>query len=121
MPLSDLASALAAATGPSRDLDERLAVEVFGWREYNEVWWPADKPGDSVARVPAYTASLDAITAAVKARWGCVWIKTRETPTESGAELGVMDYEWQRPLVDRPGSVPLALCLAAVRLAMGER
>lgn len=32
MPLSDLASALAAATGPSRELDAEISTLLFGLR-----------------------------------------------------------------------------------------
>lgn len=93
MPLSDLIAALEAATGPSRELDERMAVEVFGWQEDSRPgYWQKQLP-DRMVRVsyalPAYTASLDAITGALEQRWpGCVWIVDNDGPD---AEL-IEDY-----------------------------
>ncbi len=115
MPLSDLIAALAAATGPSRELDERMAVEVFGRR------LPAPMPGPGwvtlvdADAVPAYTASLDAITGAVREKWSDVgW----DLQSGGHAWIGKLSEPARHSVVAR--SPALALCLAAARLALAE-
>ena len=70
--------------------------------------------------VLSYTRSLDAITGAIREKWPRAIVRTRETAYESGAELGAVGLGKHNTLVERPASVALALCLAAVRLAMAE-
>lgn len=120
MPLSDLIAALAAATGPSRELDERLATEVFGWRQCpNSGHWmkPPVPYFMPVLEPPAYTASLDAITGAVEQRWPDYRINAGWAADYAGVEL------FAGPPHVAAGdarSLPLALCLAAARLALAE-
>lgn len=119
MPLSDLCAALVAATGPSRELDERIATEVFGWRRVDPAVWsewllpPNDLRGRT-ERLPAYTSSLDAITGALEQRWPeenwCVY--------NTGAAY--LSLEVVQVPLDRRRTPALALCLAAARLAEAE-
>lgn len=125
MPLSDLIAALAAASGASRELDERIAVEVFGWRRYepeprdlphmaNMMWNPLGAPvGKSV--VPAYTSSLDAITGAVREKWPDVgW----DVQSGGQAWIGRLSAPARYSVTAR--SPAIALGLAAARLAAAE-
>ena len=125
MPLSDLAAALAAATGPDRALDERLGVSLFGLTPRSDGWWDGPPLRGRLIHLmypepPAYTSSLDAITGAIREKWPRAIVRTRETAYESGAELGAVGLGKHNTLVERPASVALALCLAAVRLALAE-
>lgn len=72
MPLSDLAAALAAATGPDRALDVMLAGLVFyrqpltgGWSGIDEPWAAEDiavaLEGEHTIKVPAYTSDLKVV------------------------------------------------------------
>ena len=124
MPLSDLIAALAAATGPSRELDERVAVEVFGWKplDYaavNEAYFAEDFSGvERVADAPAYTSSLDAITGALEQRWpGVIW--SVDNDGACSACLDILQPTFTRAEADA-ASPSLALCLAAARLAARE-
>lgn len=124
MPLSDLIAALASATGPSHALNERMATEVFGWKLYPGVPGCIDDNG-VIRGLPRYTASLDAITGAIKARWSRPEIITTEDDGYNGGyaraevslspEMGAL-----ADLHGAPGRLPLALCLAAARLALAE-
>lgn len=69
--MSDLVARLEAAEAGSRELDAEIATEVLGWKwiEASHVWelpagssWSASR---SRWGVPAYTSSLDAITALI--------------------------------------------------------
>lgn len=117
MPLSDLASALAAATGPSHALNERMATEVFGWKLYPHAVGCIDDDG-VIRGLPRYTASLDAITAAIKARWPLVWRVTSDEAA-STAELNAVPV--RRVITAEADTPALALCLAAARLALAEQ
>lgn len=124
MPLSDLIAALESATGPSREMDERIATEVFGWR-MDIGGNAASPPGFNYFlpnMPPAYTSSLDAITGALEQRWlGINWRVDNSDAYECPRGWARL---WPR---GRPGSIDetaassaLALCLAAVRLAERE-
>lgn len=138
--LSDLIAALAAATGPSREMDVKLAGLVF-YRQpqpvlvhaMNGPWevltlaegsgtdepWGAEDiavalEGEHTIKVPAYTSSLDAITGACEQRWpGCVWIVDNDGPE---AELITAEGRGDA----KAATSALALCLAAARLALAE-
>jgi hypothetical protein len=121
MPLSDLIAALASATGPSRELDERMAVELFGWRVekvHGAAWFAHDADHQWYVDPPRYTASLDAITVALEQRWpGVVRTAMQHGLPETMRSIDIVEpcaYWW------RPKSPPLALCLAAARLALAE-
>lgn len=118
MPLSDLASALATATGPSRELDERLATEVFGQPLPGQRFSKLDgKVHEFVPRRPAYTSDLNAIVAGIKARWTLVWRITSDEAT-SAAELNAVAV--RRVIAAEAATPALALSLAAARLAERE-
>lgn len=112
--LPDLIAALAAATGPSADLDRRLALEVFGWVKGRGNFLSPPGPFEPCLRVPAYTSSLDAITGALEQRWPeenwCVY--------NTGAAC--LSLECVQIPLDRRRTPALALCLAAARLAEAE-
>lgn len=116
MPLSDLIAALSAATGPSRELDERMATEVFGWRDKgSQCVQSPDGQYLHSENIPAYTASLDAITGAVRERWPDYRINASWAADYAGIELFAAPPHFGT--ADTP-SLPLALCLAAARLAL---
>lgn len=112
--LSDLAAALEAATGPSRELDERMAVEVFGSV-------PLGDRNISMNTRRRYTSDLKATWAAVDERWQPMRVVvSRGRAQASGATIvdgGARRHDGNGPPGD-DGSI--ALCLAAVRLAERE-
>lgn len=113
-PLSDLASALAAATGPSRDLDERMAVDVFGW-QWAGGRWLASGHRTRAVYPPRFSASLDAITAAIEAKWP--GLTTAVFRRGFGWVASAHDFHCER-MEDDAYPPALKFCLAAVRLAM---
>ena len=118
MPLSDLAAALAAATGPDRALDERMAVEVFGWVQHvsGEFWITSPVHSDAF-ELPELTASLDAITGAIREKWPGFRINAGWAADYAGVE---MFADAPHFVAANAPSLVLALCLAAVRLALAE-
>lgn len=124
MPLSDLITALDAATGASRELDERIAECLFGWtadrRPGRATTWRHGIGGLQLS-VPAYTSSLDAITGAVDRRWAPMRV---EIACSRGGASEATIVDGDARCCD--GSGPpgddgsLALCLAAARLAAAE-
>ncbi len=117
---TDLIAALAAAPGPSRELDERIAVEVFGWKiekphGSDPGYFTRDSDHRWYVDPPAYTASLDAITGAVREKWSDVgW----DLQSGGHAWIGKLSEPARHSVVAR--SPALALCLAAARLALAE-
>ncbi len=117
MPLSDLIAALAAATGASREMDERIAVEVFGWKPHptNPVRWKA--PGAQfygIGGPPDCTSSVDAIAGECARRWPEQHWSVYSTGVAIVGPAAVH-------LGSGGGNGPaLALCLAAARLALAQ-
>lgn len=126
MPLSDLAAALAAATGPSRDLDAEISTRLFGltmWKPTNCGWFVSSRSHPLPCEPPRYTASLDAITGAIEARWPhCWWFAGNYNPDGDecdGPSARIIIGEGIECTMEAE-TPALALCLAAVRLAMAE-
>lgn len=115
MPLSDLIAALESATGPSRELDERMAVEVFGSV-------PAGGRNISMNTRRLYTSDLHAIWGAIDERWQPMRVDvSRGKGRASEATIvdgGARCHNGKGPPGD-DGSI--ALCLAAARLALAEQ
>lgn len=141
--LIDLIADLSAATRPSRILDCRIHqffhpeheiltdpgdaregrpaafgrledLDMLGWREAF---------GDTLARyigAPAYTESLDAITAAIRQRWPDAFVSS-----QSGGELGpgadaTIKVNGVCRYIEDAATEPLGRCMAAVRMAAVE-
>ena len=122
--LPDLIATLETATGPSRELDERMAVEVFG-STYDARMacnrpWLAPRGRRHRDTVPAYTRSLDAITGACEQRWplpGWQW-----SVEAVGAAVIWDEPNFKRIYAEHKQGLPaMALCLAAARLALAEQ
>ena len=137
--LSALLANLEAATGPSRELDAKIARAV-GWRERDGMLhreWIS--PAHRVAELPFFTKSLDAaMTLVPEGDWsgeimwrfgdakngGFVelnlanpeWLKPDCDPSQQDAHAAcVNSYEDQEPDQHAPRPLALALVIASIR------
>ena len=120
--LSALLAELEAATGPSRELDAKIALAV-GWRERDGMFgreWIS--PAHLMAELPFFTKSLDAAMTLVPPThfylliFGCK--ADGYTCSLGGDELrgeGIIHYADPAVLKAHAKTEPLALCIAAVR------
>lgn len=104
MTKDELIAALEAATGPSRELDAELGALLPSPPEDNGavVWWPY------------YTASIDAALTLVPEGME-IWITSRpadgKAPAEALVHLSRLVGDWRA----YGPTIPLALCIAALR------
>lgn len=120
--LSDLAAALEAATGPSRELDAEISTLLFGlriWKPENCNHFVSEHSAPIPCDPPAYTSSLDAITGALEQRWsGAVWYVDNDgTPS---ADIYPPEMSDLCQVTADAATPALALSLAAARLAERE-
>ena len=126
------------ATGPSRELDAKVA-EAIGWRASHDPWWNwhegprYDPPGDEwcIRRdgrndlacneaLPSFTASLDAVAALIAEK--LPWFKWSLHKSGSPYVAGVMR---DAPIRTMPhmgvAATPALALLSAALLAIHER
>jgi hypothetical protein len=113
---------LEKATGPDRELDAEIFIEVTpGVKDAGRIdrdggvvgWWPKDGPYESARITPDYTSSIDAALTLVPE--GAVW-----TLEASRAWVRILDgddvSEFQAGFNGREAeATALALCIASLR------
>lgn len=113
--LSELIAKLEGATEPSRQLDSAIAAHLGfdGWtaEEWADVVSEAGLLNPSIPKAPAYTASIDAALTLVPD--GMLWHAGLNTDGSAFGDIRTIDkLEW---FSDGRQSVPLALCIAALK------